>query len=208
MSQRGQLLGEAIRSGTSADVGAMAHIHARSGTPGPLSDLGEGFLRDVYYGGLLASPNGQALVLEVAGNVVGFVTFSLDSNRLFGEIFRHRMATTMLALARASLRKPRVAVDFAQSVLAVEGSGAGSDVPAEVVSLEIAPAFQGLGLGFILLQRGLKELRAAGAERVKARIVEDHRAVERIYLNLGFRRGKPFRLHGRQWVVMVLDDAS
>ncbi len=208
MNAPGQRLGEAIRSATAADLRAMAHIHATSGTPGLLSDLGEPFLRDVYYRGLVDSPAGEGLVLELDGKVVGLVTYSLESDRLFGDIFRHRRAKTLVALARASARKPRVSADFIQSVAAIKGSDAGADIPAEVVSLEVAPAFQGLGLGFILLERAVSELRAAGARRVKARILANHRAVERLYLHLGFRRGEPFRLHGRDWVLMVLGDAG
>ncbi len=199
---------QAIRAATIADLGAMAHIHATSGTPGLLSDLGEAFLRDVFYAGLLASPVGKALVMEIGGNVVGFVTYSPDSTRLFREIFRCRIGSTLLALARASLRKPRVSVDFAQTVFTVDKTGEGSGIPAESVSLEIAPAFQGFGLGFLLLQLAVSELRAAGATRIKARILADNVAVERLYPPLGFRRGATFRLHGRDWMLMVLDDAD
>jgi GNAT superfamily N-acetyltransferase len=170
--------------------------------------MGEAFLRDVFYAGLLASSVGKALVIEIGGNVVGFVTYSPDSGRLFGEIFRRRMGSTLLALARASLHKPRVSVDFAQTVFTVDRTGEGSDIQAESVSLEVASAFQGLGLGFLLLQSAVTDLRAAGATRIKARILEDNRAVERLYPPLGFRRGATFRLHGREWVLMVLDDAS
>jgi ribosomal protein S18 acetylase RimI-like enzyme len=203
-----QHFGQAIRTATAADVGAMAHIHAMSGTPGLLSDLGEGFLRDVFYSGLLASPVGRALVLEIKGNVAGFVTYSPDSGRLFGDIFRRRKAATLAALVRASARKPRVCVDFVQTVLTVDKTGQGSDIEAESVSLEVAPEFQGFGLGFLLLQAGVADLQAGGARRVKARILAENQAVERLYPPLGFRRGDTFRLHGRDWVLMVLEDAN
>jgi GNAT superfamily N-acetyltransferase len=199
---------QAIRAATTADLAAMAHIHATSGTPGLLSDLGEAFLRDVYYAGLLASPVGRAQVIEIGGKIAGFTTYSPDSRRLFGDIFRRRKWATLLALARASLRKPRVSVDFAQTVLTVDKTGQGSDIAAEAVSLEVAPAYQGLGLGFLLLQSAVTELRAAGATRIKARILADNVAVERLHPPLGFRRGDTFRLHGRDWVLMVLDDAN
>lgn len=198
----------AIRAATTADLAAMAHIHATSGTPGLLSDLGEAFLRDVYYAGLLASPSGEAQVIEIGGKIAGFATYSPDSRRLFGDIFRRRIATTLLALARASLRKPRVSLDFAQTVLTVDKKGEGSDIAAEAVSLEVDPAYQGLGLGFLLLQSAVTELRAAGATRIKARILADNVAVERLHPPLGFHRGATFRLHGRDWVLMVLDDAN
>jgi GNAT superfamily N-acetyltransferase len=200
--------GQAIRAATPDDLGAMAHIHATSGTAGLLSDLGEGFLRDIFYGGLLASSLGNALVMEIDGNVAGFVTYSPDSGRLFSEIFRRRLGRTSLALARASVRKPRVLLDFAQTVFAVGKAGEGWDILPESVSLEIAPAYQGFGLGFVLLQAAVTSLRAAGATRIKARILADNRAVERLYPPLGFRRGPSFRLHGREWVLMVYSDAN
>jgi len=200
--------GKAIRAATPADLGAMAHIHATSGTPGLLSDLGEAFLRDVYYTGLLASPVGKALVIEIGGKVAGFTTYSADSGRLFGEIFRPRLGRTLLAVAKATLRKPRVPIDFAQTVLTVDRTGEGSDIRAEAVSLEVAPEFQGLGLGFLLLQTAVADLRAEGVTRIKARILASNRPVERLHPPLGFHRASTFRLHGRDWVLMVLDDAN
>lgn len=199
---------KSIRPVTSDDLGAMAHIHVTSGTPGLLSDLGEGFLRDVFYGGLLASSHGKGLVIDIDGKVAGFVTYSQDSGRLFSEIFRRRIVRTLLAMARTSVRKPRVLLDFAQTVFAVGKTGEGWDILPESVSLEIAPPFQGFGLGFVLLQAAVTDLRAAGATRIKARILADNRAVERLYPPLGFRRGASFRLHGRDWVLMVYGDAN
>ena len=200
--------GQAIRAATPADLGAMAHIHATSGTPGLLTDMGESFLRDVYYTGLLASPVGKALVIEIGGSVIGFVTYSPDSGRLFSQIFRRRIGATLVALVRSSFRKPRVLVDFVQTVVTIDKTGEGSDIPAEIVSLEIAPAQQGLGLGFFLLQSAVADLQAAGTKRIKARILVENRAVERLHPPLGFRRGAQFRLHGRDWILMVLEDAS
>jgi Sortase and related acyltransferases len=200
--------GQALRAATPADLGAMAHIHATSGTPGLLTDMGESFLRDVYYTGLLASPVGKALVIEIGGSVIGFVTYSPDSGRLFSQIFRRRIGATLVALVRSSFRKPRVLVDFVQTVVTIDKTGEGSDIPAEIVSLEIAPAQQGVGLGFFLLQSAVADLQAAGTKRIKARILVENRAVERLHPPLGFRRGAQFRLHGRDWILMVLEDAS
>jgi GNAT superfamily N-acetyltransferase len=195
----------AIRPATPADLGAMARIHATSGTPGLLADLGEGFLRDIYYRGLLASPLGRALVVEAGGRVGGFVSYSVDSARLYRDIFRRRRVATLVAVARASLRRPRVALHFLQTILTVDRKDGGADYPAETVSLEVDPAFQGLGIGFVLFQAAITELRALGATRIKSRILADNRAVERLHPPLGFREKVRFRLHGRDWILLVLD---
>jgi GNAT superfamily N-acetyltransferase len=176
-----------------------------SGTPGLLTDLGEPFLREVFYRGLLTSPVGRASVVEIKGEVAGFVTYSPDSTALFRDIFRPRLVPTLKAVLRASIRKPRVIRDFAETVFTADRAGGGSAIAAESVSLEVAPAYQGLGLGFLLLQAAVNGLRAAGAGTVKARILESNREVERLYPPLGFRKGPTFRLHGRTWVLMILD---
>jgi GNAT superfamily N-acetyltransferase len=196
---------DSIRPAVPADLPAMAQIHASTDTPGLLSDLGQAFLRDVYYAGLLRSPDGHANVIEIGGEVVGFVTWSPASESLFREIFRRQLHRTAWAIAKSTARKPRIAWDFAQSVLNVERT-VGADISAEVVSLEIAPAYQGLGLGFFLLQSCVAALRAGGASHIKARILLDFPSVERLYGKLGFKRGEAFRLHGRKWVLMVLDE--
>jgi GNAT superfamily N-acetyltransferase len=208
MTDLGSRLSGAIRPATVDDLPAMARIHAGSGTPGLLSDLGERFLRDVYYRNLLASPAGRAEVLALGSGVIGLVTWSPDSDRLFGQIFATGRRRTIRAILQASRRKPRVLLDFLQSVLSVKGIGAGAAIPAEIVSLEIAPAQQGLGLGYVLLERSVRALQAEGHRAIKARILADHAAVERLYLRLGFRRTTPFRLHGRDWVLMVLGDGD
>ncbi len=197
--------GTAIRAATRADLPAMARIHVASGTPGLLTDLGEAFLRDVFYAGLLESRFGRGSVVEVKGEVAGFVTYSPDSDALFRDIFRPRLIPTLKALVRASVRKPRVLVHFAETVLTAERAGGASTIAAESVSLEVAPAYQGLGLGFVLLQAAVGNLRAAGATAVKARILQCNQEVERLYPPLGFRQGPSFRLHGRDWILMILD---
>ncbi len=185
----------------------MAHIHATSGTPGLLSDLGEAFLRDVYYRPAGPAPGeGRSHRDRREARRVRYLQHRFG--RLFGEIFRPRFRQTLLAVARATLRKPRVAIDFAQTVLTVDRTGEGSDIRAETVSLEVAPEFQGLGLGFPLLQAGVTDLQAMGATRIKARILTSNSPVERLHPPLGFHRASTFRLHGREWVLMVLDDAN
>jgi GNAT superfamily N-acetyltransferase len=197
--------GKNLRPATAADLPAMARIHAHSGTPGLLSDVGETFLRDVYYAGLLASPLGDALVVDIDGTIAGFTTFSLDSDRLFSDIFRKRLLATAVAVAKASIRRPKVGLHFAQTVLTIRRSEAGADIGPETVSLEVAPEFQRLGLGFLLFQAGVDALTKAGATRIKSRVLVDNPAVERLHPPLGFVRGEVFRLHGRDWVLWTLD---
>jgi ribosomal protein S18 acetylase RimI-like enzyme len=201
-------LREAMRRIGLEDCAAMASIHARSGTPGLLSDLGEPFLRDVYYRGLLESPWAAGVAIGVAGRIAGFVTYSRDSDRLFSDIVRRRPVAFARHVLGAGLRRPRVLGDVVESVLRVRAHALDRGVAAEVVSLEVDTAFQGLGLGFFLLEAAVGELRRDGAVPIKARALAEHTAVVRLYERLGFRVAGPFRMQGRDWVMLLSDGAG
>jgi len=182
----------------------MAQLHVGSGTPGLLTDLGESFLRDVYYKGLLESSLAHGLGIDVGGVLAGFVTFSEHSERLFDDIARRRPVHVVLALARASLRRPRLVLDVIESRRIVRAPGLGREIDAEVVSLEVASQFQGLGLGFFLLEAAV----AAIKDPVKARILAGHSEVGRLYERLGFRARARFRMHRRDWILLAREDAA
>ena len=119
-------LAHRLRPALPSDVPEMAHIHAHSGTPGLLTDLGAGFLR-AYYRRLISSRLGRATVLDISGEVAGFVTASPDSTRLFEQIFGGRhVAGTALAVALASIRHPRTARSVLETVRSVRGTGSGT----------------------------------------------------------------------------------
>lgn len=202
-------MARSIRLATLDDLPAMARIHATSGTPGLLTDLGEPFLREVYYRGLLGSPLGRAFVLTSDGAPAGFVTVATDSNRLFNTIFRRNLLRSMGAIAQASLRRPRVILSFLESAFAVASLKEAADVQAEIVSLEVGVPYQHRGFGYGLLTTAVQDLRADPAVRsIKARILADHREVERLYAALGFHTAATFRMQGRRWKLLVLDSST
>jgi GNAT superfamily N-acetyltransferase/acyl carrier protein len=194
-----------LRPATPADLTAMARIHVHSGTPGLLTDLGEEFLR-AYYGRLVASPFGRATVLEISGEVAGFVTTSVQSTRLYRQVLGGRHAIgTAFAVAMASLRHPRIARSFLETVRSVQAVEPGGPIDAEVVSLEVDPRHQGLGLGYVLLATAVAGLREDDRDRpIKTRILADQSEIERLYMELGFKTVFEFRMHGRSWKLMAL----
>jgi ribosomal protein S18 acetylase RimI-like enzyme len=188
-----------MRAAEPRDLPVLAAIHAGSGTPGLLSDIGPSFLERVYYRRLLASPVGRATVIEIGGHVGGFVTWSPDSGRLYRDIVPP--VRTLRYLVPAGLRRLRLFRAAVESALHVERDA--RDVAPEIVSLEVQPALQGLGLGYFLLERAVGDLRASGATAIKARILDDFEAVEGLYRRLGFRREGTFKMQGRAWVMLV-----
>jgi ribosomal protein S18 acetylase RimI-like enzyme len=199
-------MAHAIRRATLADLPAMARIHTASGTPGLLTDLGEPFLRDVYYRSVLSSSLGRAFVMTSEGAVAGFVTAATESTRLFKSIFRRNLLRSTWAIARASRRQPRLALSFLETAVSVAGHKGASSVSAEVVSLEVDVPYQHRGIGYALLATAVLDLRTERAGLpIKARILADHREVERLYEALGFETTATFRMHGRPWKLLVLE---
>lgn len=187
----------------------MARIHVASGTPGLLTDLGAPFLRNVYYRNVLSSPLGRAFVVTFDGKVAGFVTSSTDSGRLFPAIFRRNLAALAWSIVRATPRHPRLPLSFLETARSVAGSKAGSNIPAEVVSLEVDVPYQHHGLGYGLLATAVVDLQADRPQLpIKARILADHREVERLYEALGFHTAGQFRMHGRAWKMLVLETVA
>jgi GNAT superfamily N-acetyltransferase len=180
----------------------MATIHRTSGTPGLLSDLGQRFLERVYYAGLLEDVESGADVLELEHSVIGFVSYSRDSASMFRSVILRRARLSAICIARAAARKPRVLRDLLETILATSRNSLARDVKSEIVSLEIASGHQGLGLGFTLLKRAVDLLVDEGRP-IKARILTDNSAVERLYQALQFRSVGAFRLHGRAWTMLV-----
>jgi ribosomal protein S18 acetylase RimI-like enzyme len=192
-----------IRPATRSDLEAMAAIHVGSGTPGLLTELGARFLARTYYRKLLEHPKGRAFAIDIGGSLAGFVTFSDDSEDLYSTIFRGSLPQTVAALTTSALRHPRVVRDFLETVVKVRPPSSDAEPRAEIVSLEVARPFQGLGLGFFLLEHAVEALVNFGVTGVKARILADHAAVVRLYRRLGFSEAQTFSLHGRAWILMV-----
>jgi GNAT superfamily N-acetyltransferase len=200
---RGRRFLESIRPCRSEDLPAIAAIHADSGTPGLLSDLGREFLERVYYRGILDSPLAETYVLDLEHKPAGFVTLSIDSDRLFVQVMIRRWPLAMSLIAKVGLRHPHVLLNLAETVLSVRRHRLDEGVLAEVVSLEVDRRYQGIGLGLFLLERALDRLREQGCDAIKSRTLALNPSVERLYLNSGFQNGGSFRLHGRDWHMLI-----
>lgn len=199
-------IASAIRPLERRDLPAMATIHAGSGTPGLLTDLGKLFLERVYYAGLLDDPHSGGAAIEIRNELAGFVTYSRDSSRLFRSIVFRRPVAFTTNIIRSGLRRPHLFWNVFESVAHIQGDRLASRVSAEIVSLEVSPAFQKLGLGYFLIERAITELRAEHPVPVKVRIFPEHRAVAQLYEHFGFREAGTFKLHGRKWAMLVNDE--
>jgi [ribosomal protein S18]-alanine N-acetyltransferase len=93
-------------------------------------------------------------------------------------LFREWQATpgSLFLVARAGSSVAGYALGFAH-----EGAG-------EIVSIAVACAFRGKGVGGALMGRLVEKLAAAGAMRVELMVRPDNLAAIRLYRRFGFRR--------------------
>jgi ribosomal protein S18 acetylase RimI-like enzyme len=76
---------------------------------------------------------------------------------------------------------------------------------AEVLSLATTPAFQGRGLGSLLMMAALAEFRRRGCEQVKVLVGGDLAAANRFYVKQGFRLSGGLEHHAVAENVYVID---
>jgi len=196
-----------IRPITGSDLKALAEVHIGSGTPGFLSDLGISFLENIYYAVLIDDPYSGGAAIDIGNEVAGFVTYSTDSSKLFRSIFLKKPIPFIMSIIKSMLKRPRILLDFLGVVFHVQADRLATGVDAEVVSLEVRPPYQGLGLGYFLIERAVSELRTKKqGQPIKVRIFSDHVAVARLYESLNFHEVGKFRLNGRNWSMMVNDE--
>jgi GNAT superfamily N-acetyltransferase len=194
-----------IRLAGADDLAAIAAIHHGSGTPGLLSDLGLAFLERVYYRGILDSPIAETYVIELGDAPAGVVSLTTDADGLFTQVFRRRLPLAARLAIGATARRPRLLGDLLETVLDVRRNPLGSGINAEIISLQVARRYQGLGLGLFLLQRATDRLMQRGAVPFKSRMLASNTAVTHLYAFLGFNMAGSYPLHGRTWEMWVHD---
>ncbi|MGZ4600247.1 MAG: ribosomal protein S18-alanine N-acetyltransferase [Oryzihumus sp.] len=85
-------------------------------------------------------------------------------------------------------QRPRRSYVVAQSgdnLAGYAGLDRGGDV-ADVMTIAVAPAHQGTGLGRVLLDRLLADARESGAEHLMLEVRADNEAAQRLYARSGF----------------------
>jgi GNAT superfamily N-acetyltransferase len=197
-----------IRPAGADDLASIAAIHHGSGTPGLLADLGPAFLERVYYRGILESPIAETYVIELDLAPAGVVSLTTDANRLFTQVFRRRLFLAARLAMAAAVRRPRILRDLIETVLDVRRNPLGGGITAEIISLQVAPRYQGVGLGLFMLQRATDRLLQLGAVPFKSRMLASNTAVTRLYAFLGFRMAGSYALHGRTWEMWIHDGPS
>jgi ribosomal protein S18 acetylase RimI-like enzyme len=178
-----------VRPGRPGDAAAVAAIHYARISEGFLVTLGPRFLTRLYRR-IARSPGSVLLVAEVDGRVVGFVAATTSTRRLYAEFLRRDGVLAALAAAPAVLRAPRRVWET------LRYGTSHDDLPAaEVLSIAVADAASGRGLGGALLTAALDGLAARGAHEAQVVTAVGNEAALAMYERAGFRRWGRTEVH-------------
>jgi len=159
--------------------------------PGSLpNELGRRFL-ETYYRVLLPDPAFFCDVWVDAGRLVAFNAYASDAAAAFHRAVRAHAAGLGLAALTGVLARPARAAVLLRILrsLAPGYREVAGDVPAEILSVAVLPAYRGASIGSRLIERALQVLERAGAERIKVitKTAAQDPQVNRFFAGHGFR---------------------
>ncbi len=191
-----------VRPGTDAEARASAAMHAGQISEGFLSVLGPGFLRRLYRR-IGRSPESFLLVADDRGAAVGFVAGSTNVPGLYRSFLLRDGVPAAIGAAGALVAGWRRALDTLGHATA---NGAGAGRGPELLAIAVDPAWQGRGVGRLLVGSFLDEVGARGAEAAHVVVGADNRAAVSLYERAGFVTVERFELHaGTESLLMQWD---
>lgn len=179
-----------MRLATSRDARALAELHASQIATGFLPLLGRGFMK-VLYQALIAWKGAVVLVVDDGGGPVGFTAAVEDVGEFYSHFSRHYgLRAGLAALPRlirpSNLRRAWETFRYGQDQV---------DVPAELLSMVVAPRARGKGLSLILGARLLDDLSRRGVPAVKVTVGSENETAIAAYRKMGFTDTERIQVH-------------
>lgn len=142
----------------------IVHVHLISFEGFFLSFLGPKFL-EVFYRGIVSSPHGIGIVFIKNDRIEGFVCGAVNPSAYYGYLLRKKLAHFVSASVGAILKKPSIIPRLIRAVHQPSSSPKGEN-KATLMSIGVDPEAQGKGIGKMLVQDFLKQLKSKGVREV------------------------------------------
>jgi glycosyltransferase involved in cell wall biosynthesis/GNAT superfamily N-acetyltransferase len=179
-----------MRKAVPRDARALAQLHAAEIEAGFLPLLGPGFM-NVLYDALIRWKGAEVLLVDDGGGPVGFITGVEDVQAFYNHFFRrYAWRAGLAALPRlirpSNLRKAWETLRYGRDQI---------EVPAELLSMVVAPRARGKGLSLMLGARLLNELSQRGVTAVKVTVGSDNETAIGAYHRMGFIDKERIQVH-------------
>lgn len=191
-----------IRQMETRDMEAVTQLHSEALRIGFLSTLGEDFL-GIIYEGITASDLGIIFVYEEDEKVTGYIAGSMDTQRLFREIYRRKLPRLAGNLAFKVVRQPGIIRNLVRS--SRYPGMAGDSVPAELLSIAVVEDARGKGIGSALVEALIEYFRKHGVDRFKVSVDQRLPGVDKFYESLGFELSNTIDIYEKKMDIYVFD---
>lgn len=184
-------LSSSVRVATDADAVVAASLHASQISDGFLSFLGPPFLERLYRR-INRVPSSFVLIAVHQGDAIGFIAGSVDVSALYRSfVARDGVAAMVQSAGRliSGWRRALETLGHGASGRSTVGRGA------ELLAVAVDPAWQGHGLGQLLVASFLDEVVARGQEGAHVVVGEENAAGVAMYRRAGFVPVDRFELH-------------
>jgi len=171
-----------------------AKLHIVGIRTGFISSLGIEFVTALYEA-IAQSKDSFGFVAEQNGEVLGFIAFTGNLNKLYKSVILKKGLRLALLLASKMLSFQRIRKTV-ETLFYPSRIKKMSLPSAELLSIVVAPESQGKGLGGQLLQKGLAEGAKRGIEKVKVLVGADNKPANKLYLKCGFELVGQIDSHG------------
>ncbi len=191
-----------IRQMETRDMEAVTGLHSEALKIGFLSTLGEDFL-SIIYEGITASDLGVIFVYEEDEKVAGFIAGSMDTQKLFREIYRRKLPRLAGNLAFKVVRQPGIIRNLMRS--SRYPGMAGGSVAAELLSIAVYEDFRGRGIGSALVEALIKYFKERDLSMFKVSVDQRLEGADEFYERLGFELKDTIEIYGKKMSIYIYD---
>ncbi|MEZ4862363.1 MAG: GNAT family N-acetyltransferase [Caldilineaceae bacterium] len=182
---------------THASDAARLHIAGQPGTF--LTSLGPDVLT-VFYRALPQSPVGFGFAAVEAQKMVGFVSATTSTSRLFLELGIRRLPHFFPPLLRRFAERPQLILHCMQTLFypwLQHGHPDDTTIAAELLSIMVEPTWRSQGIGAQLLQRLVDQCDARQFAALDVTVAADNAGARRFYARHHFSQLGTLQLYGR-----------
>lgn len=196
------MTGPIIREANLSDLKNLVQLHQKSFPGFFLSQLGPGFLSELY-SGYLENPDGICLVAETQGQLSGAILGTLTPGAFYKSLLKRRWWAFLIAAIPGLQKKPLLVGRKLWEALSYSGDPPASykEKTVLIASIGIHPDQQGTGMGTALLKTLFEEAQKRGA--LWAYLTtdrEDNLEGNNFYLRAGFQLEASFEKPGGRWM--------
>ena len=191
-----------IRQMETRDMEAVTRLHFEALKIGFLSTLGEDFL-EIIYEGITASDMGVIFVYEEDEKVAGFIAGSMDTQKLFKEVYRRKLPRLAGNLAFKVIRQPGIVRNLMRS--SRYPGMAGDSVPAELLSIAVVEDFRGKGIGSALVEALTKYFKEREVSTFKVSVDQRLEGADKFYEKLGFELTDTIDIYDKKMNIYIYD---